>query len=302
MQDQKPTALFKIYSSTASQWAGVPLLGLVEKGYPEGSYEVDNIDLMADDDVGKPVNGGNFHPDYVAINPNGTIPSLTSPVLPAPLVESADILVYLDEGRPEGITLSPGKKGGDVDVVDKVKEVIDLVHSPQLSTNIILLDARDRDELKAKQASPFRDFLAARQAALDGYAAQFPDSDFYRSRRDMNHAIYRHYYLDGDDHQDFFDQSRADYRGFAAGVAQLDATLVLPYAAGPDLTLADLHVVPWLAHAMWGAGSERIDDFAPLEALVRKTVPEFCVGGKVRAWWANMLQRESVRRVYPRPH
>lgn len=36
---------FKVYSSTASQWAGVPLLGLVEKGFDESQYEIENIDL-----------------------------------------------------------------------------------------------------------------------------------------------------------------------------------------------------------------------------------------------------------------
>jgi hypothetical protein len=36
---------FKLYSSTASQWAGVPLLGIVEKGYKEDSYEVEDVDL-----------------------------------------------------------------------------------------------------------------------------------------------------------------------------------------------------------------------------------------------------------------
>lgn len=36
---------FKLYSSPASQWAGVPLLGLAEKAYDEKEYEVENVDL-----------------------------------------------------------------------------------------------------------------------------------------------------------------------------------------------------------------------------------------------------------------
>ena len=43
MHEGKPH--FKVYSSPASQWAGVPLLGLVEKGYPDGEYEVEDVDL-----------------------------------------------------------------------------------------------------------------------------------------------------------------------------------------------------------------------------------------------------------------
>ena len=43
MHEGKPH--FKLYSSPASQWAGVPLLGLAEKGYDEKEYEVENVDL-----------------------------------------------------------------------------------------------------------------------------------------------------------------------------------------------------------------------------------------------------------------
>ncbi|OQV01225.1 Glutathione S-transferase, domain-containing protein [Cladophialophora immunda] len=324
MQDSKP--LFKIYSSTASQWAGVPLLGLVEKGYAKGSYEVENIDLRKYIPcvasyktswltTGFPstaqVGAGNFHPDYVKINPNGTIPSLTSPALPEALIDSTDILVYLNDSRPSGLDLSP--KEDDHATSRRTKELIDLVHSPEVSTNIILLAARDAEELAAKQGSPFRAFLAARQDTLERYCAEFPDSAFYRSRRDTNGAIHKHYAAasssssstnDSPALREFFERSRAEYRGFAAGVDRLEALLVLPYAAGPgpDPTLADLHIVPWLAHALWGAGSAQMDDFAPLEALLRKSVPGFHVGPRTRRWWANMVQRESVRKVYPRPH
>jgi hypothetical protein len=43
MHEGKPH--FKLYSSSASQWAGVPLLGLVEKGYDTNEYEVEDVDL-----------------------------------------------------------------------------------------------------------------------------------------------------------------------------------------------------------------------------------------------------------------
>ncbi|KIW90455.1 uncharacterized protein Z519_09101 [Cladophialophora bantiana CBS 173.52] len=280
--------LFKIYSSTASQWAGVPLLGLAEKGYPEGSYEVEDVDLLG---------AGNFHPDYVKINRNGTIPSLTSPSLPEPLIESSDILVYLNDSRPSGLDLSPKDDATSL----KIEKLIDLVHSPQVSTNIILLDARDPEEMEAKQNSPFRDFLSQRQNTLESYCEQFPDSDFYKLRRDMNAAIYKHYVSSGN-HQEFFKQSQDDYRGFAAGVDTLDSLLVLPYAAGPEVTLADLHIVPWLAHAMWGAGTKEIGDFGPLETVIRKTVPDFKIGPKTKQWWANMMERESFQKVFPYLH
>jgi len=286
MQDGKPR--FKVYSSNASQWAGVVLLGLAEKGYPEGSYEVENIDLLS---------AGNFHPDYVKINRNGTIPSLTSPSLPERLIESADILVYLNDSRPSGLDLSP-KNDATSHTMNKL---IELVHSPEISTNIILLDARDSEEMKTKQNSPFNDFLSTRQNVLESHSKQFPDSDFYKSRREMNGAILKHY-ISSDNHQQFFKSSHDDYRGFAAGINRLESLLVLPYAAGSEVTLADLHIVPWLAHAMWGAGTQNIDDLDTLETLIQKTVSDFKIGPKTKQWWDRIIRRESVKKVYPHPH
>lgn len=245
---------------------------------------------------------GNFHPDYVKINKNGTIPSLTSPDLAAPLIESADILEWLNAKGPSS---SPSSS---VDLVPKdeattqaMKKLIDLVHGQDVSTNIILLEARDGEEMQAKQQSPFNDFVSARQRTLEDLCQRFPEDEFYQSRRAMNGALHQHY-VSSDNHPEFFDSSHADYRGFAAGMDRLESLIVLPYAAGQEVTLADLHIVPWLAHAMWGAGTTQVDDFAPLEKLIQKTVPAFTVGPKTKQWWANMMQRESFKKVYPHLH
>lgn len=243
------------------------------------------------------VGAGNFHPDYVKINRNGTIPSLTSPAFPEPLVESADILVYINKFQPSGIDLAPK----DDATADTVKQLIDLVHSDQVSTNIILLQARNPEEIKAKQESPFKEFLRTRQDVLEKNCKQFPDNEFYEGRRQMNGAIYDHY-LSSDNHLGFFQQSHDDFRGFAAGLDKLESLIVLPYAAGPDVTYADLNIVPWFSHAMWGAGAKELDDFDSLEKLLQKTVPEFNIGPKTKEWWRNMMKRESFQKVYPHLH
>lgn len=241
--------------------------------------------------------GGNFHPDYVKINSNGTIPSLTSPSLSAPLIESTDILVYLNDSRSSGSNLAPK----DDTTAQTMKQLLDLVHSADVSTNIILLDARDPEEISAKQNSPFKTFLGARQDVLEENCKAFPDSEFYKGRRDMNGSVYKHY-LSSDNHPEFFQSSHDDYRGFAAGMDKLETLLVLPYAAGPEVTYADLHIVPWLSHALWGAGGENLEDFDKLERLIQKTVPEFKIGPKTKQWWRNMMQRDSFKKVYPHLH
>ncbi|KIW72037.1 hypothetical protein PV04_00261 [Phialophora macrospora] len=94
-----------------------------------------------------------------------------------------------------------------------------------------------------------------------------PDSDFYTTRRHMDGSIYNHY-VSSDNHPKFFQQSHDAYREFAPGVDKLESLLVLPYAAGSEVTFAHLHIVPWLTHAMYGAGVQELDVFGSFENLL----------------------------------
>ncbi|KEF59474.1 uncharacterized protein A1O9_04318 [Exophiala aquamarina CBS 119918] len=270
----------------------VPQLGLVEKGYGAEEYETKDVDLLT---------AANFHPEYLKINPNGTVPSLTAASLDKPLIESADVLTYLDQKRPNsGVELTPK----DQKTQEIVQKLVDLVHSGALSTNLILLMARDKEEFQAKQSSMWKDFVGTRQKVLEQNRAEHPDHEFYGAKTVENGTLNDLYTSSevGPGHEGFFAHSREGYQTFAEGLAKLDSLLVLPYAAGKEVTLADLHIVPWLAHAMWGAGASDVDDFGPLEELVQKTVPGFKVGGKIRQWWSTFGQRESFRKIYPALH
>jgi glutathione S-transferase len=295
-----------LYSNVASQWANVPHLGLAEKGYSKDDYDIKEIDLRINSFVSQSwhllmntVTAENFDPDYLKINPNGTVPSLTSPSFSRPLVDSTEILTYLDDARPSGPKLSPT----DAETKKIVENLIGLVHSDDVGTNLILLQSRNKDELEAKRASPFKDFVGKRQEKLEEYKSKLPDHPFYGPKAQENGALNNLYVTDiGPDHPVFFEHTNDMYRKFAAGMDRLEPLIVLPYAAGDNVTLADLHMVPWLAHAMWGAGTTDILDFGPLERLIQKTVPDFKVGPKTRAWWENMSKRDSFKQVFPHLH
>lgn len=246
------------------------------------------------------VNGENFAPEYVEINPNGTIPSLTSASLAEPLIESADILKHLDSNHPDGPSLFPT----DPKQLSKVERLIAHVHQPKLSTNLILLQARDAEELEAKKASFWKDFVGNRQGKLVKYGATHPKIPLYQSRTPENGKLYNLYNTSeiGPDHEQFFIDSQQGYKDFAAGLRKLDAMIVLPYAAGDKVTAADMHIVPWLAHALWGAGGESVDEFEPLEELIKKSVPDFEFGDKIRTWWANISATETFKKNYPNLH
>ncbi|CEL00432.1 hypothetical protein ASPCAL00034 [Aspergillus calidoustus] len=279
-----------LYAFTGSQWAYVPLMGLRENGYGPDEYEIVEIDL---------VTAQNFKPDYLQINPNGTVPSLIAPSLAKPLVDSVEILEYLDRSRPDTTSLTPGDSSGR----ERVRELIELVHSAQVDTNIILLQGRSQDELEEKKKCPWMTFLSNRQAVLEKYRAEDFSHPLYERKAAENGALLRLYTTGpSQEHNEFFERTQSQYRDFAAGLDHLDSLLVLPYAAGSSVTVADLHIVPWLAHAMWGAGGHEVDDFESLEMLIQHSVPGFRIGERIKEWWANMSKRESFKQCYPALH
>lgn len=282
------TEKFTIYSSPESQWVGVVSLALHEKGLKEHQdYEVHEIHLST---------GDNFAPEYLAINPNGTVPSLTAPSLAKPLIESVDILRWIDS---RGIkTLVPKDEF-------RSKEILALMHSPSMSTNIILFQARDPAEMAAKKSSAWNAFLEGRQTRLDKELAAQPNNPFYLSKAAENLSTTSLYRSDiGPDHEELFRLSDQMYRTVAEGLDKLEGLIALPYAAGSEVSEADYNTVPWLAHAMMGANTPvtAIHDFVPLERLIQKTVPDFRIGSKTKQWWSNISKTEAFKKVYPILH
>ncbi|CAG5158250.1 uncharacterized protein ALTATR162_LOCUS5058 [Alternaria atra] len=285
------TPKFTLYTDSASQWAYVAHLAIDEKGYERSEYESKQVGLL---------DGENFSPAYVKINPNGTIPSLTSASLAKPLIESADIVKYVDASRSNGASLFPT----DPQQLAKINKLISHVHQDKLSTNLVLLQARDWQELEANKAGGIKTFLGNRQQRLVKYGPLNPDVPLYATRMPTNGYLNDLYTASnvGPEHEEFFAGTEQGYKDYAAGLRELDSMLVLPFAAGDKVTAADLHIAPWLAHAMWAAGGEEIGDFEPLRARIEKSVPGFEFGEKTKRWWANISARQSFKKNYPKLH
>ncbi|KAL6889164.1 hypothetical protein GGI43DRAFT_416602 [Trichoderma evansii] len=279
---------FTIYTSVESQWVGVMHLALAEKGLKKDiDYDVNDISLS---------NGDNFAPEYITINPNGTVPSLTAPSLPKPLTESADILRWID---------ARGTKSLAPEDAARSKEILDLIHSPSMSTNLILFQARDADEMAYKKASAWNAFLEGRQTRLDKELVAQPTHPFYISKTAENLSVTSLYRADvGSTHEDFYKMTEEMYRTLAAGLNKFDSLIALPYAAGSRVSEADYNTVPWFAHAMMGADTPVADvqDFGPLERLIQKTVPDFKIGSNIKEWWSNIAKTEAFKEVFPVLH
>jgi glutathione S-transferase len=215
------------------------------------------------------------------------------------LSESADVLRFLDKlkGGPSLVPEDPETKR-------KVQSLLDLVHSSDVDTGILLL-ARNAEEMNAKKNSPWKVFVVNRQDKLEKERAAHPDHPFYGPKSAENGYLYNFYTTEtGPAHESFYAMTQEAYRKFAGGMDKLEKLLVLPYAAGDALTEADFHVVPWLAHAMEGAGTEpsETQDFEPLEKMIQKSIPDFKVGPNTKKWWANMNETATFKKVYPVLH
>lgn len=180
-----------VFSWIGSQWAGVAHLGLAEKGFGDEEVEIKEIDLrkfthaqeklemltQTNDDE---VKAENFDPEYLEKNPNGTVPTLTAPHLSQPLVDTRQILEYLDQSRPsvKGPNLTP------VERQDKsiASALIELVHSDDLETGVIIFGCLNDSEIHRLQATPFMAYVVARQTALQNYHSADPTDSFYRRK------------------------------------------------------------------------------------------------------------------------
>lgn len=261
---------------------------MTQKGFAKGQdYDVKEIDIGAAD---------NFDPDYLKINPNGTIPALTSPALSSALYESADILRYLDGLRTNN-PLVPKYSLARA----KSDQITSLVHSKAVDTNVLFFNARTVEELDGKKTGWQKDFFDTRQSRLEKEHSLHPADPFYAAKLDENTILYSIYQREiGCDEPDFFSQSKRLYDQFAAGMAQLEELLQLPFATGEQMGEADFHVIPWLSHAMVAAGSDaaRIQDFSALESTIQKSMEDFHVGPRTREWWANVGETDTFKQVF----
>ena len=176
---------------------------------------------------------------------------------------------------------------------------MDLVHSADVDTNVILLQARDEKEL-LQRISNMGSFMSNRQKRLEAEHAANPDHPFYKSKMIENGTVYNFYSNVGPQHQEFFEATHRGYQRFASGIDRLEKLLVLPYATGNNVTEADFHVVPWLSHAMVAAGTvtTEIQNLSTLESEIQKSVPEFNFGPKIKEWWFNISSTASFRQVF----
>jgi len=262
-----------VYTFAHSVWAAVAEIAVAELGV---DVEFKTVDLL---------NGANFEPTFLKLNPAGTLPTLT--VGSTVYNDTKTVVSYLNS-----TTASP---------VAKPTEFTDLLHEQKYDPNFALLLARSDEELKAKAGSIPGVFVANRQAALERIsvtpeAAEF--KAFYDEKIGQNGGLLKVYKYEVPEEakKGFFQVST----GHVANIRDLILTTIpakLPasgFLGGAKPGEDDYHLIGWLARIASTV-------FAPNDAtgiLAYEKELGVAVPPSVVSYWKLWAERSSFKTVY----
>ncbi|KAJ1018045.1 hypothetical protein NDA16_004914 [Ustilago loliicola] len=317
-----------LYTFSGSVWASAPRLTLIEKGYSSTDLDFKVVDL---------VKGENFSPSYLRINSKGTVPTLVVPLLETTsaevdtkfraIADTKAILEFLDKSRSSN-TLANGGEGGapapilapaTIEGKANSDDLIKIVHEQAVDPNFLLLGLRSEAELQVKKAGLPGIFVANRNKALleqqkavseesttafDGSAN--PKSNAVRenlkkwySDKIESQSLLTKAYVEADRQavSQLVELTNASWKNVVETLAKLETEVQGPFALGDQISLADLHLVPWLARVAAVAGGKTGEDaLAALDGVLAEYGGK--VGEKVRALWGAFLERPSFKDVY----
>ncbi|CED84114.1 Thioredoxin-like fold [Phaffia rhodozyma] len=259
-----------LYWNPTSVWSTVPLLALREKGYSEEDFNMVTVDISR---------GDNFSLDYLRLNPHGTIPTLVVPVWDGSAAEAGketryksiqdtiSILTFLDSSRtphstPSSSSPAPALSPATIEGKHLSDTLILAVHLPTADPNFLLLCARSPHELMMKEKGFAGHWIKARQEALHRYIKESEEGSsthlFLKNKLQANQIVYDVYYSPhtGPEtearRQAFFAASR---KAWGVGVVEnldiIESNIVGPYTLGDQISLADLHIIAWLARIVF---------------------------------------------------
>lgn len=231
------------------------------------------------------INGENFEPSFLRLNPTATLPTLTAG--PNVYTDTSAVVSYLNSVAPSPVT--------------KATDFADLLHERKYDPNFALLLARNDEELKAKAGSIPGVFLANRQTALERISAT-PDAAefkaFYDEKISVNGGLLKIYkYEVPEEAKNGFFQASI---GHAANVRDFilnTITAKLPssgFLGGANPGEDDFHLIGWLARiASTVFASNDAEGILAYEKELGVPVPSSLV-----SYWKLWVERASFKTVY----
>ncbi|KAJ7102211.1 hypothetical protein B0H15DRAFT_318733 [Mycena belliarum] len=266
-----------LYIFAGSVWAAAAELAVAELGYKDG----ENITIK----VVNLVNGENFAPSFVKLNPNATLPTLEAGG--KVYGSTAEVIAALAKDAPVKV------KAGT--------SITETIHEEKYDPNFAMLLSRNEAELTAKGAGLAGTFIGNRQAALEKYsqsADAAPYKAFYETKLAQNGGMLA--IVTGkapEEHKaGFFAKSQAHFDSVKGAVLE-----VLPgflpasgFIGGEVPGEDDFHVGAWLARIAATCGAKSADDApAAFEKAYGAPVP-----ASVAAYWGAWTARPSWKTVY----
>ncbi|KAI0082077.1 hypothetical protein K474DRAFT_1655412 [Panus rudis PR-1116 ss-1] len=270
----KPT----LYVFGLSVWAAVPEIAIVELGYAPDAIEKKVVNLAE---------GENFNPEFVKLNPNATLPTLTAEG--KAYTTTYDVTRYLVEHAPKKVT--PG-----------TKSFIDRIHEDSLDPNFPLLSVRNEEELKAAASGFAFTFVDNRQKALLKYS-QTPEAaslkSFYDKKIPANGGVLAIYKGEApaDAKEEFFKLSKKHWEHISDYILK-ELPSLLPesgFLGGETPGEDDFHLIAWLARIgfLTGAKPEK-GGYKAIEKETKAPIP-----AKVAAYWDAWTERPGWKQTYP---
>ncbi|KAH9996415.1 hypothetical protein BJV74DRAFT_828126 [Russula compacta] len=261
-----------LYTFPQSIWAAAAHLALAELAI-DSDFSVVNL-----------VEGENFKSEFLKLNPNATIPTLTHGG--KSFTSTADVINYL-------VTISSVK-------VTPESSITAVVHEDNIDPNFAFVAARNEEEL-TKISNGFGNvFTTTRLGHLKRYAAT-PEAQankaFYDKRIASISGLYAILNNQAPDEakQGFFTKSTALWDGIKAfTLERLPAAIAQgPFIGGARPGVDDFHVGAWLARIASILGAQKSEEGVSALEKTFGPLPE-----KVKVYWATWIARDSWVKTY----
>ncbi|KAK6910271.1 hypothetical protein L486_00066 [Kwoniella mangroviensis CBS 10435] len=273
-----------LYEFVGSCWANAPKIALSETGFKKDKdVEWVSINLAE---------GKNFEPDYLKINPAGTVPTL--------ITSKGEKFQDSISAVRQIIKLAPHPPKVDAHTSTSI---IEEIHASAHDPNATLLFAINDEDRKEKSNGLPKGFLQGRQKALDKLAENPPDEfkDFLLKKKKDNQQLLDFYITEPDEStkQAHYSQGQNLWKSVGIAVRGVVTQALKkndgPFAGGEEPSEVDYHLITWLARTITNTG---VEPDSPASVAIPK-LQEYTGGHNidpvVRQYWDAWLARPSFK-------
>ncbi|KAG6857539.1 hypothetical protein H0H87_000138 [Tephrocybe sp. NHM501043] len=265
-----------LYYAPNSIWSAAVLLTLEEKGYGADEIDRKQVDL---------VNGANFDPTFLRLNPKATLPTLVVPMQNTladgvnsrykALTETEAIIDFLDKSRSATSRTrttshapAPALRPATIAFNTKTKTIIDALHSEGGNPNhLAYVNARNEAALQMLTVEKLP-VLTRKHKALDQYISDADNDklqvslktkDFWQRKKEavavllavIENGQKADAKLTGEalrQREQFYAEARKSWEvSLKEVVVKVNSEVIGPFSLGDQLSIADLHLASWLA-------------------------------------------------------